>query len=101
MNGHTCSWNIWADTDAFTLQYEDCWLNFHGSWRRVAANVYTKISGIETAKCYRESDGVNCYVGYEHRVDGTGRVTAAHGRRDGPSDRLTAGWRRVKATHGP
>ncbi|MFI6506230.1 hypothetical protein ACIBCT_01375 [Streptosporangium sp. NPDC050855] len=64
MNGHTYSWNIWADTDAFTLQYEDYWLNFHGSWRRIGANVYTKISSIETAKCYRESDGVNCYVVY-------------------------------------
>lgn len=64
MNGHTYSWNIWADTDAFTIQYEAYWLSFHGSWRRVNANVYTKISSIETAKCYRESDGVNCYVVY-------------------------------------
>ncbi|GAA0969550.1 hypothetical protein GCM10009555_016890 [Acrocarpospora macrocephala] len=64
MNGHTYSWNIWADTDAFTVQYEAYWLNFHGSWRRLNANVYTKINGLETAKCYRESDGVNCYVVY-------------------------------------
>ncbi|WP_066367006.1 hypothetical protein [Herbidospora mongoliensis] len=64
MNGHTYSWNIWADTDAFTIQYEGYWLSHHGSWRWVNANVYTKINGAETAKCYRESDGVNCYVVY-------------------------------------
>ncbi|GAA2878578.1 hypothetical protein GCM10010517_40650 [Streptosporangium fragile] len=66
MNGHTYSYAIggYSDTDAFTLQYEDYWLNMHGTWHRIGANVYTKISSIETAKCYRESDGVNCYVVY-------------------------------------
>jgi hypothetical protein len=64
MNGHTYSWTQWWDTDAFTLQYEAYWLNMHGSWRRLAANTYTKIEDHENAHCYRESDGVNCYVSY-------------------------------------
>ncbi|MFF6783151.1 hypothetical protein [Streptomyces sp. NPDC012510] len=64
MNGRTYSWTVWNDTDAFTLQYEAYWLNMHGSWRRVNANVYTKIQDHENAHCYRESDGVNCYVSY-------------------------------------
>ncbi|WP_416979809.1 hypothetical protein [Streptomyces sp. T028] len=64
MNGRTYSWTLWNDTDAFTLQYESYWLNMHGSWRHVNANVYTKIQDHENAHCYRESDGVNCYVSY-------------------------------------
>ncbi|MER5646012.1 hypothetical protein [Streptosporangium sp. NPDC002524] len=65
MNGHTYSYNAgYSDTDAFTLQYEPYWLSMHGTWHRIGANVYTKINGLETAKCYRESDGVNCYVVY-------------------------------------
>ncbi|MCB5168328.1 hypothetical protein LG634_26320 [Streptomyces bambusae] len=62
MNGHTYSWNVWWDTDAFTLRDESYWLNMHGTWHRVGANVYTKITDAENAHCYRESDGVNCYV---------------------------------------
>ncbi len=64
MNGRTYSWTLWNDTDAFTLQYEAYWVNMHGTWRRIGANVYTKITDIENAACYRESDGVNCYVTY-------------------------------------
>lgn len=64
MNGRTYSWTVWNDTDAFTLQYEAYWLNMHGSWRRLGANVYTKIYDTENAHCYRESDGVNCYVSW-------------------------------------
>ncbi|MEO3871079.1 hypothetical protein ABGB18_19895 [Nonomuraea sp. B12E4] len=63
MNGHTYSYAAgYSDTDAFTMAYEPYWLSMHGTWHRIGANVYTKISGIETAHCYRESDGVNCYV---------------------------------------
>jgi hypothetical protein len=64
MNGHTYSWEIYGDTDAFTIQFEAYWLNMHGTWHRLGANVYTKITDIENAHCYRESDGVNCYVEY-------------------------------------
>ncbi len=64
MNGHTYSWEIYWDTDAFTLQYEPYWLNMHGTWHRLDANVYTKITDAENVHCYRESDGVNCYVEY-------------------------------------
>ncbi|WP_142212092.1 hypothetical protein [Streptomyces sp. SLBN-118] len=64
MNGRTYSWTVWNDTDAFTLQYESYWLNMHGTWHRIGANVYTKIRDNENAHCYRESDGVNCYVSY-------------------------------------
>ncbi|MGW4426587.1 hypothetical protein [Streptosporangium sp. NPDC004631] len=64
MNGRTYSWTLWSDTDAFTLQYERYWLNMHGTWHRIGANVYTKIGDHENAHCYRRSDGVNCYVQY-------------------------------------
>jgi hypothetical protein len=64
MNGRTYSWTLWYDTDAFTIQYEPYWVNVHGTWRRISANVYTKITDIENAHCYRESDGVNCYITY-------------------------------------
>lgn len=64
MNGRTYSWTVYGDTDAFTLQYEAYWLNMHGTWHRINANVYTKITDVENAHCYRESDGVNCYVSY-------------------------------------
>jgi len=50
------------DTDAFTMQYEAYWVNLYGSWRRVAANDYTRIHSDDNVHCYRESDGVNCYV---------------------------------------
>ena len=63
MNGRTYSWTLWNDTDVFTMQYEGYWLkNRDGSWRYVGANVYTRIHNNENAHCYRESDGVNCYV---------------------------------------
>ena len=39
-------------------------VNMHGSWRWVGANVCTKIYDTENAHCYRESDGVNCYVSW-------------------------------------
>jgi hypothetical protein len=64
MNGRTYSWTVWNDTDAFTMQFESYWVNMHGSWRHIDANVYTKITDAENAHCYRESDGVNCYVGW-------------------------------------
>ncbi|MFE9631811.1 hypothetical protein [Streptomyces sp. NPDC006463] len=64
MNGRTYSWTVFGDTDAFTLQFEDYWLNMHGTWHRIGANVYTKIYDVENADCYRESDGVNCYVSW-------------------------------------
>ncbi len=64
MNGRTYSWTVWNDTDAFTMQYESYWVNMHGSWRHIGANVYTKITDAENAHCYHESDGVNCYVGW-------------------------------------
>jgi hypothetical protein len=64
MNGRTYSWTLWYDTDAFTMQYEPYWVNMHGSWKYVNRNVYTKIKDTENAHCYRESDGVNCYVTY-------------------------------------
>ncbi len=63
MNGRTYSWTVYSDTDAFTLQYEPYWVKMRdGTWHRVAANVYTKIQDHENAHCYRESDGVNCYI---------------------------------------
>lgn len=63
MNGYTYSWQIWWDTDAFTMQYEGYWVRMRdGKWRWNSANVYTKIQDHENAHCYRESDGVNCYV---------------------------------------
>ncbi|HYW18365.1 MAG TPA: hypothetical protein VE956_03460 [Nodularia sp. (in: cyanobacteria)] len=64
MNGKTYSWTVWNDTDAFTIQYEAYWVNMHGVWVHVDANVYTKIQDHENAHCYRKSDGVNCYVTY-------------------------------------
>ncbi|HEV7934196.1 MAG TPA: hypothetical protein VGP70_18045 [Actinomadura sp.] len=64
MNGQTYSWTVWNDTDAFTMQYEGYWVSMHGSWRWIGANVYTRIHDDENAHCYRESDGVNCYVSY-------------------------------------
>jgi hypothetical protein len=64
MNGRTYSWTLWNDTDAFTMQYESYWVSMHGTWRHLGANVYTKITDIENAHCYREVDGVNCYVTY-------------------------------------
>jgi hypothetical protein len=64
MNGRTYSWTVWNDTDAFTAQFEAYWVSMHGTWRRVSANVYTRIHDDENAHCYRESDGINCYVSY-------------------------------------
>lgn len=70
MNGKTYSWTIskFWDTDAFTIQNEQYWVNMHGKWWIVPANVYTKITDIENAHCYRESYGVACYVTYENIV---------------------------------
>ena len=63
MNGRTYSWTVWNDTDVFTMQSEAYWVQSRdGSWRRVGANVYTRIQDNENAHCYRESGGVNCYV---------------------------------------
>ncbi|MEU7724156.1 hypothetical protein AB0B78_02715 [Streptomyces sp. NPDC040724] len=62
MNGRTYSWTVYSDTDAFTVRDEAYWLNMHGTWHRVGASIYTKINDAENAHCYRESDGVNCYV---------------------------------------
>jgi hypothetical protein len=64
MNGRTYSWTLWNDTDAFTMVYESYWVSMHGSWRLISPNVYTRIHDNENAHCYRESDGVNCYVSY-------------------------------------
>lgn len=64
MNGRTYSWTVWNDTDVFTMQFEAYWVSMHGTWRRVGANVYTRIHDNENAVCELESDGVNCYVGY-------------------------------------
>lgn len=64
MNGRTYSWTVWNDTDAFTMQYESYWVSMHGSWRHISANDYTRIHDDENVHCYRESDGVNCYVSY-------------------------------------
>jgi hypothetical protein len=64
MNGKTYSWTVWNDTDAFTLQYEPYWVNMHGKWFYLNANVYTKIQDHENAHCYRESNVVKCYVSY-------------------------------------
>lgn len=63
MNGVTYSWTLWNDTDVFTMQSESYWVQSRdGSWQHVGANVYTRIHDNENAHCYRESDGVNCYV---------------------------------------
>ncbi|GAA4568923.1 hypothetical protein [Planotetraspora kaengkrachanensis] len=64
MNGKTYSWTVWNDTDVFTMQFEAYWVSMHGTWRRVGANVYTRIHDNENAVCELESDGVNCYVSY-------------------------------------
>lgn len=65
MNGRTYSWTVWNDTDAFTMRYENYWVKSRdGSWHYVNANVYTRFHDDENVHCYRESDGVNCYVSF-------------------------------------
>ena len=64
MNGRTYSWTVWNDTDAFTVQNEGYWVYIDGTWRHPFANVYTRIHDNQNVSCYRESDGVNCYVSF-------------------------------------